>query len=287
MTVSSLGYLRLTSNAISAWRVLAADLLGMMQVDGPDRDSIYFRMDEYPPRLVVTPSESSVAVIGFETRSQGDLEQTAVAVEGSGIKVSVGTESECKERSISGFIRFDDPGGNAIEVFYGPIFDHVRVQTPQVSAFVTGDLGMGHVIVSAQDPLAEREFYIGTLGFRDRNTFKLPDGKTLWFLGCNPRQHGLAIYPMDGPGRLIHFMVEAATLADVGRAFDRIEMLKVPLQQSLGEHTNDHMVSFYVYSPDGHTVELGCGGLHIRHEVPTYEITLGSEWGHKFFPLTS
>ena len=57
-----------------------------------------------------------------------------------------------------------------MELFYGPILDHVPVQTPAVSAFVTGDMGMGHVIVTAEDAEATFDFYTDVLGFVERNT---------------------------------------------------------------------------------------------------------------------
>jgi len=79
-------------------------------------------------------------------------------------------------------------------------------------------------------------------------------------------------------------MVEAATLDDVGLALDRRGTLGVPLMNSLGKHTNDHMVSFYVWSPENYAVEFGWGGLRVETEEPTYEITEGAFWGHKFSP---
>jgi 3,4-dihydroxy-9,10-secoandrosta-1,3,5(10)-triene-9,17-dione 4,5-dioxygenase len=79
-------------------------------------------------------------------------------------------------------------------------------------------------------------------------------------------------------------MLEAATLDDVGLALDRAEKHGIPLMHSLGKHTNDEMVSFYVYSPERYAIEFGFGGLSVRGEQPTYEITAGAYWGHKFFP---
>lgn len=79
-------------------------------------------------------------------------------------------------------------------------------------------------------------------------------------------------------------MVEAATLDDVGRALDRTHELGVPMMQSLGRHTNDHMVSFYVWSPERHAIEFGFDGDRVREPAPTYEITEGALWGHRFTP---
>jgi 3,4-dihydroxy-9,10-secoandrosta-1,3,5(10)-triene-9,17-dione 4,5-dioxygenase len=79
-------------------------------------------------------------------------------------------------------------------------------------------------------------------------------------------------------------MVEVATLDDVGLALDRADALGVPMMNTLGKHTNDHMVSFYVYSPERIAVEVGWNGLRVEGDAPTYEITQGAFWGHKFTP---
>jgi len=283
MGVCSLGYVRLETTDLDAWKVFGGDFLGLMQVDGADPSSLYFRMDHYPARFVVTPgAESKMAAMGFEALNSRHLGQLVDAVAATGIKVIPGTEAECADRRVTGFVKFDDPGGNPVELFYGPILDHVRVQTPNVSAFVTGDQGMGHLIVGAEDGQATFDFYTNVLGFVERNTMR-----STWFLGCNARHHTFGIVNMPGPGRLLHFMIEAATLDDVGLALDRAQKYDIPMMSSLGKHTNDHMVSFYVYSPERYAVEFGWNGMRVEHEEPTYEITQGAFWGHKFTPPPS
>lgn len=282
MGVLSLGYLRLTSTNTEAWRVFGGDFLGLMPVEGPDPTTLYFRIDDYPPRLVVEPGEQNEATaIGYEVRNKRHLASLAKAVEERAIEVTPGTPEECARRRVTGFVGFDDPGGNRVELFYGPVLDHVRVQTPTVSGFVTGDTGMGHVIVTARDTQAAVDFYTEVLGFVERNTM----GR-LTFMGCNARHHTLGIAPGPGP-KLLHFMVEVETLDDVGLALDRAAALDVPMMNSLGKHTNDHMVSFYVYSPEEYAVEFGWNGLRIEGEAPTYEITKGEFWGHKYTPRPS
>jgi 3,4-dihydroxy-9,10-secoandrosta-1,3,5(10)-triene-9,17-dione 4,5-dioxygenase len=288
MGVRSLGYLRLTSPDVDAWRRFAGDFLGMMPVgpvDGVDPAAARFRIDDFPARLVVSPTApgdpAAAMAIGFEVRDRRELADLAQAVDKEGIEVIPGTRDECRERGVTRFVRFTDPGGNPVELFYGPILQHDRVQTPTVSGFVTGDMGMGHVIVSAEDGDAAYDFYTGVLGFVERNTMA---GGRVVFLGCNPRHHTFGITTQKGPGRLLHLMVEVATLDDVGLALDRAHALDVPMMHSLGKHTNDHMVSFYVWSPEDHAIEVGWNGLRIEREVPTYEISAGAFWGHRFTP---
>ena len=283
MPITSLGYLRLESTDVDAWQVFAGDFLGLMPVAADGDDVLRYRMDHYPPRLVVSPGpESRMAAMGFEVLNARDLARVIAAVEKAGLAVTEGTEAECDERRVTGFARFDDPGGNQVELFYGPILDHVPVRLPTVSSFVTGDVGMGHVIVTGADGRALMEFYTEVLGFCERNTMG-GRNRTVWFLSSNDRHHTLGVTTAPGRGRLIHLMVEAATLDDVGLALDRAGKHGIPLMHSLGKHTNDEMVSFYVYSPERCAIEFGCGGLLVDGERPTYEITAGAYWGHKFF----
>jgi 3,4-dihydroxy-9,10-secoandrosta-1,3,5(10)-triene-9,17-dione 4,5-dioxygenase len=282
--VISLGYLRLESTDLDAWKTFAGDFLGLMPAAVDGDESLRYRMDYYPPRLVVSPgSESRATAIGFEVLNERDLKGTVAVVEEAGIKVTEGPEAEAEERRVTGFVRFDDPGGNPVELFYGPILDHVPVQLPTVSSFVTGDMGMGHIIVTGEDGKALKDFYTDVLGFYERNTMG-GRGRTVWFMSSNDRHHSLGVTSAPGRGKLIHLMLEAASFDDVGRALDRVEEYGINMMMSLGKHTNDEMTSFYVYSPELYAIEFGWGGLKVDGEQPTYEITSGEHWGHKFFP---
>ncbi|AZG45867.1 VOC family protein [Gordonia insulae] len=280
MGVCSLGYIRLNSPNIDDWREFGNDFAGLMKVDGPDAESVYFRMDDHPPRLVVSPAdEASCTAIGFEVLDRRELADLVDRIRAEGIDTEAGSKDECAQRRVTGFARFTDPGGNQIELYYGPILDHVPVHTPLVSEFVTGDMGLGHVIVTAEDVEKTFDFYNRILGFVERNTA----GPT-YFMGCNARHHSFGLAPRPGPGGLVHIMVEAKTLDDVGLALDRAYEMNLPMMHTLGKHTNDQMVSFYVYSPDTYAFEFGFDGLQVPDRVPTYNITEGALWGHRFTP---
>ena len=77
-------------------------------------------------------------------------------------------------------------------------------------------------------------------------------------------------------------MVEANTLEDVGCTFDRARAANVPIINSLGQHYNDPMLSFYVISPSGFNMEFGWKGLMVDDDtwtVRTYS-GRGELWGH-------
>ena len=156
-------------------------------------------MDHYPPRLVVSPgAESRATAIGFEVLNERDLKRVAAAVEDAGIKVTEGSEAEADERRVTGFARFDDPAATPSSCSTARSSTTCPVQLPTVSSFVTGDMGMGHVIVTAEDGKALKDFYIRVLGFYERNTMG-GRGRTVWFLSSNDRHHTLGVTSTPGP----------------------------------------------------------------------------------------
>ena len=85
MPILSLGYLRLEATDLDAWKTFAGDFLGLMPVHADGDESLRYRMDHYPPRLVVSPgAEAKATAIGFEVLNERDLKRVAAAVgEGS------------------------------------------------------------------------------------------------------------------------------------------------------------------------------------------------------------
>src|SRR5256885_11655035 len=55
--IRSLGYLRIESADVAAWREFGVRVLGMAEGRGPEPDALYLRMDDFPARLVVVPGE--------------------------------------------------------------------------------------------------------------------------------------------------------------------------------------------------------------------------------------
>lgn len=287
-TIRSLGYLRLRSPEPEAWRALGVDVLGMEAV--AVQSGIGFRLDDHPHRLVVVAGERGVDAIGFEVAGQEAMAAVAQAVTDAGGDVTEVAPEEAERLGVSGAVRFADSFGMPIELVHGPRLLPDPPARGHVSGFVTGPLGAGHVVLGGTGVEAALEFYVQVLGFELRNTQRRagstaswPDDR-IWFLGCNGRHHTVAIFERPGPSELVHFMVEVATLDDVGRAHDRALASGLPQRLTLGRHANDGMVSFYSSTPDGFTVEIGCDGLVVEPGDTAYEATAGSLWGHARIP---
>jgi 3,4-dihydroxy-9,10-secoandrosta-1,3,5(10)-triene-9,17-dione 4,5-dioxygenase len=293
--IQSLAYLRVEATDVAAWREFGLKVLGMVEGKGADPDALYLRMDDFPARIVILPGQKDrLAVVGWEAANAADLDDVRRALERAGVPFKEGTPAERAERRVDEMISFEDPTGNAQEVVHGVALEHRRVVSPYGHTFVTGEQGLGHVVLSTHDDEASLRFYRDVLGFKLRDSMRLPpqlvgrpaDGPPAWlrFLGCNPRHHSLAFLPMPTPSGIVHIMVEVGNTDDVGLALDRAKRRKVPMAATLGRHVNDLMLSFYMKSPGGFDVEFGTEGRQVRDDARwvARESTAVSLWGHDF-----
>jgi 3,4-dihydroxy-9,10-secoandrosta-1,3,5(10)-triene-9,17-dione 4,5-dioxygenase len=287
--IRGLGYIKVQTTDMERWRKLAFEVLGFAKGSGPDKNALYLRMDERASRIVIVAGDADGVVdIGWEVRDHAALARVRAAVEAAGIAVKALGLEEADARRVEEVIAFQDPSGASIEIFHGAILDHSPVVTPFGAKFVTGTQGLGHVVLPVMDLDGAFNFYSEVLGFFPRGAFRLPAPPEygplrIRFMGVNERHHSLALCPSarSGAPGLIHVMVEVDTLDAVGATLDRVVKNGFSVSSTLGRHTNDKMVSFYVRAPGGWDIEFGTAGMKIDER--TYlseEITADSYWGH-------
>lgn len=288
--VLALGYLTVRTRHLDRWRELAVEALGFAPGSGPVPEALYLRMDERRARLTVLPGDTDrVEAVGWEVRDQFALARVRQAVEKSGTAVRELSADEAAERGVEEAIAFSDPGGTPLEVFFAPILDHSPLLTGTGQRFVTAGAGMGHVVLPTTRMEETLAFYTEVLGFLPRGAMRLggPGAagpvRRVRFMGVNERHHSLAVVPAphgEAPG-MVHLMVEVDSLDAVGIALDRVHQHGFSLSSTLGRHTNDKMVSFYVRAPGGWDIEYGTDGLLVDEAHYTAEeITADSYWGH-------
>jgi 3,4-dihydroxy-9,10-secoandrosta-1,3,5(10)-triene-9,17-dione 4,5-dioxygenase len=294
MSIRSLGYLRIEATNMAAWREYGLKVLGMVEGKGENPDALYLRMDDFPARLVIVPSDRDhLSASGWETEGAAGLQDVRDRLEGADVPYKEGTAEQKADRKVDGLIVFEDPSGNTLEAFHGVALQHRRVVSPYGHRFVTGEQGLGHVVLSTRDDAEALRFYRDVLGFHLRDSMRFPpqlvgrpaDGEPAWlrFFGCNPRHHSLAFMPMPTPSGIVHLMVEVENSDDVGLCLDRAKRYKVPMSASLGRHVNDLMLSFYMKTPGGFDVEYGCEGRQVEDDTwIARESTAVSLWGHDF-----
>ena len=288
MTIGSLGYVGFSVKDPEAWCSFATEVLGLMPGE-PAGAARRFRLDDLAWRISVEAGDADdIAYLGFEVAGPAELDTVRAALVDAGVVVGNGDPELLAERGVLGLVSCLDPDGLKVEIYYGPT---VRTETPFVSpvmvgGFVTGEQGLGHVVLSTRDMTSARCFYQDVLGFRLSDIILMRPGPRfsfdMEFFHCNPRHHTLALIPVPMPKRLHHIMIQVPTLDAVGFALERAEAAGTPITATLGKHTNDHMISFYARTPANFEVEFGYGAIDVddatwrvsRHDKP-------SSWGHK------
>ena len=286
--IERLGYLGLEVSDLPAWVHFATSILGM-QADARDDGAVDLRMDSQAWRIRLLPGpRDDLAFAGWEVQDPVALSDLAKRLEAAGVPVAWGDADKASDRQVLSLIRFADPEGNALEAYCGPLQKtHLPFTSPLGVTFRTGRQGLGHIVLSCADPAAVSSFYRDILRFRlsDIVNAQVVPGRPLemTFLRCNSRHHSLALVAVPLPRKLIHLMVETASIDDVGRAMDRCRAEGIHLSFTLGRHSNDEMISFYPLSPSGFDVEYGFGGLEVDEDcwhVTTHDRI--SAWGHEF-----
>ncbi len=296
MAIKSLGYVGVSSTLTDEWQTFASGVMGLQDVSdalGAKAGELYFKMDHHPYRLFVDPGEAEgLSVCGWEANNEQGLNQVAEALEHAGVAFDWADAELIAKRRVQNLLRFTDPSGNRHEVYWGVVSDFRRFTSPVgVREFVTGDQGLGHIVLPAPEFDATVGFFSDVLGFGLSDLMNIrftPDpeepAKRLWFMHCNRRHHSLAFFEMPHPAGCIHMMTEVTNIDEVGLCEDRRINAGVKLSGTLGRHANDHMVSFYMRSPSGFDVEYGAEGRTVD-DWDTYEVfesTVPSFWGHDF-----
>lgn len=291
--VISLGYITLIAEDIPAWRSFGVDILGLMLDEGAsDATNLYFRMDDHPSRLIVRQGNANkLAAIGWELADKQAYDVILDSLQNASALVSKGDHAGAKLRSVADYAECVDPAGNPFEVF------HTRTNLKDdfvsplgVQKFITGDLGMGHAVIPAPNTDQTHEFYKSVLGFGDSDNLTLPppaegapEMNIRFMHAANPRHHSLALFNFPHPLGLVHLILEVSTMDEVGACLDRVQKAGYPLMATLGRHSNDQMVSFYVVGPGGFAVEYGYDGLQIDWQnFAATESTVGDIWGHEY-----
>ncbi|TYK51241.1 VOC family protein [Actinomadura decatromicini] len=282
--ISQLAYLGIASPKAEEWRDYATRLLGaVIAEDGAD-GAVRVKVDDRGYRIAVHPAErDELRYVGWDCGNETVLRSYVAELRGKGVDVRDGGADELKERQVAELYWFTDPFGNRHELVWGQ-YSHPNSffpGRPMRGRFVTGDLGLGHIVLIVPNLDEANAFYADTLGFRLSDRVK-SDIFNLRFYHCNGRHHSLAVAEIPGMTGINHLMLEVESFDDLGTAIDLFTAdPEREILLSLGRHTNDLMTSIYVQTPSSMQIEYGHGGITVddltwvagTHDLP-------SIWGH-------
>ncbi|MDP9091620.1 MAG: VOC family protein [Actinomycetota bacterium] len=275
--VAALAYIGLSVRDPDRWQEFGAEVLGMQPVPpSGDKGVRYLRMDKRAWRIMVEKGNPGLSVIGLEVADDSTLAALCVKLEAAGHSVKIMPEL-AKERSVHQLARVEDPEGNVVELVTSPRSTYLPFVSRFGIRFVTGNMGLGHLVLGCEDFDASQRFYLDELGFKISDRI---GGTT--FTRTNARHHTVGLGPVGGWRRkgLGHFMVQVEDIDMVGAALDRVATGGGTLQKTLGRHTNDQMISFYAFGPEGIRLEFGCGAQTVDPEWWVGAYDRPSVWGH-------
>lgn len=289
MSVKQLAYIvfDIATEKLPAMHAIFEKLYQAPVVEGTD-GSFKVRLDGRDFRLLFRAAASDrMAAVGWEVADAATLDQLVARVEAAGCPVNRASEAVCAQRSAREIATFTDPAGFPVELFIDQPFE----QTTDDYGFVcgedaTGVFGLGHVVQACADLPGALSFYTDVLGFLESDEIDWKEvNADLRFLSCNTRHHSLALINealgLKG-GQIDHVMLQAKSFEQVERAYAALDDLGIVLSQTLGEHSNDNVRSFYFLTPAGFRMEFGFGGKTIEdRDSWQFEVYPGpSNWGH-------
>lgn len=296
MKIMGLGYAGFGAPDPELWRAFALDVVGLVpgrtpgkpvhapSVDAPGRaadGSLYFKMDDWSWRVAIHPHAENRGLLymGLEVQGRRELDQALAELAAAGHEARAGTATEATARAVSGIGFTRDPAGNMIELFYGPLVDDAFA-SPLGMTFLTGDMGLGHLNLFVADFDACEAFYTDVLGFRLSDYYDVGEDLSVNFYHINPRHHTIGLMKLAPVNALHHLLFEVPHVDMVGLALDRATSAGCKITASLGRHTNDNMLSFYMASPFGFEIEIGCDAIRVGPDwTPRYRGP-GDLWGH-------
>jgi len=295
MGIRALGYVVIQTAQPQRWDHFLTQVAGVMRAPDASDGAHLYRIDERPFRFRIIPGAAEKFVAAaYQVDHAEALDALAAAIAASGRPVVHGLPEAAELRGVDRFFSTSDPAGNGLEFYWGDsVTDAPFVSPLGIPAFVTGDMGMGHAVFSAPNFDECVGFYRDVVGFHETDMPRFffgdggPDDPGMGFAflhADNGRHHSVALGegPVP-PSGCVHLMLELPSLVEVGKAYDRMKALGYAESASLGQHINDETVGFYVQTPGGFDLEIGCDSLVI--DPATWEVTRHkgiSIWGHEW-----
>ncbi len=285
MELLGVAYLALDVPDVDAWSTFATSVIGLMPAPAGPTDEpevVHLKADDRQWRVALHQAERpGIRYVGLELGSEATFEAAAAELAASGISWTRATAAECTTRGVRDFVWASDPSGVRVEICWGPTVDGPFVSPAGVPRFVTGALGLGHYVLLTPDLAASMDFYTRVLGFRLTDYVLIGEGMSVQFLRCTPRHHTVALTAVGPMSGLHHIAFEVDDIDQVGYALERATRGGHPITATLGRHRNDRMLSFYMRSPAGFEVEVGCGARIVDERTwVVNHFTGGDEWGH-------
>lgn len=254
-----LGYVGFRGN-LAEWYRFGTEIFGFQAID--EGSTLRFRLDNRAWRILVESGLPGCAFIGLEVDTDATLDAIAARLVAAGYE-AIEDKPLAISRQVVRLIRTVAPDGSVIELFKGAMTVSEPFVSPRGARFVTGEGGLGHVLLLVPDIERALYFFEAILGLQRTDSIVVAPGADGHFLNGGCRHHIVALAMLPGVSGFDHLYVEVDDMTAVGRAWDLVQGGAAPVARSLGQHANDPAFSFYTETPSGCLLEYGCGSTFV------------------------
>jgi len=217
-------------------------------------------------------------------KDAGKPDEAVAKLQSAGVAYHVADRALCDLRGVREMTRFEDPTGYRHELFYAQSSELRSFKPPRKHAgFAADEQGIGHVILVVPALTDELEhFLFEVMGFKWFGGGSVSSGMKMGFYrpALSTRSHSIGYFQVPGKFGIQHIGLPVRELDDVGITLDIIRERRVPLQMTLGRHVQDPVISFYVFTPSGFSIEYlyEFGAWNTAAEMNPDKVSL---WGHE------
>jgi 2,3-dihydroxy-p-cumate/2,3-dihydroxybenzoate 3,4-dioxygenase len=274
--LQDLSYVRLGTTDLDGATKFATDYLGL-EIAHRLKDSVYLKSDLREHTLCYFAGSPADQTAAFEVAERADLEAAACELDRLGHHVRLGSAKEAELRQVRGFIAFNDPTGNTIELVWRPAYGSRRYHGERDA----GITGFSHIGLCTTDAARDEAFWTNVCNARVSD--RIGDAA---LLRIDEVHHTIALFPTNRAG-IQHINHQVATGDDVMRSFNFLSERQVTMVFGPGRHPTSSARFLYFEGPDGMVFEYSSGVREIADELLyrerqfPFESKGFCEWGAK------
>ena len=132
-------------------------------------------MDDAPFRYIVEQGdEDKFVASGLQLSSAEAYAALVEKLQAAGVQVETGSDDEANRRAVTAFSSCYDPSGNLVEFYHGRHDGMPFNPNHNIKAFITGEMGLGHLVIPAPENEATEAFYTSLFDFGISDDLTLP-----------------------------------------------------------------------------------------------------------------
>ena len=192
--LQDISYVRLGTADLNGATKFATDYLGL-EIAHRSKDSVYLKSDLREHTLCYFAGSPADQTAAFEVAERADLEAAACELDRLGHHVRLGSAKEAELRQVRGFIAFNDPTGNSIELVWRPAYGSRRYHGERDA----GITGFSHIGLCTTDAARDEAFWTNVCNARVSD--RIGDAA---LLRIDEVHHTIALFPANRAGDPAH-----------------------------------------------------------------------------------